>query len=77
MGFSPLPAKLLTLAGFYDLRFLSFVFLIYLIGSYFPATTSLPGWTGLMTAMTLFLSGVSVHDAGRHGPNTCHRIFTS
>jgi hypothetical protein len=32
---------------------LSFVFLIYLIGSYFLHNV-LPGWTGLMTAMTLF-----------------------
>jgi dolichol-phosphate mannosyltransferase len=52
VGFSPLPAKLLTLAGF-TIFGLSFVFLIYLIGSYFLHNV-LPGWTGLMTAMTLF-----------------------
>jgi dolichol-phosphate mannosyltransferase len=52
VGFSPLPAKLLTLLGF-TIFGLSFVFLIYLVGSYFLHNV-LPGWTGLMATMTLF-----------------------
>jgi polyisoprenyl-phosphate glycosyltransferase len=52
IGFSPLPAKLLTSAGF-TIFGLSLISLIYLIASYFLQNV-LPGWTALMTAMTLF-----------------------
>jgi glycosyltransferase involved in cell wall biosynthesis len=52
VGFSPLPAKLLTWTGFVIFG-LSLAFLVYLIGSYFLHDVQ-PGWTGLMTAMTLF-----------------------
>jgi glycosyltransferase involved in cell wall biosynthesis len=52
VGFSPLPARLLTWIGF-AIFGLSFFFLIYLVTFYFLRSVQ-PGWTGLMTAMTLF-----------------------
>lgn len=52
VGFSPLPAKMITWMGF-AIFTLSLLFLVYLVASYFLESVQ-PGWTGLMTAMTLF-----------------------
>jgi dolichol-phosphate mannosyltransferase len=52
VGFSPLPARLLTWTGVTIFAF-SLILLIYLVGSYFLHDVQ-PGWTGLMTTMTLF-----------------------
>ena len=52
VGFSPLPARLLSWIGFAVFG-LSLIFLIYLVASYFLHSVQ-PGWTGLMTAVTLF-----------------------
>lgn len=52
VGFSPLPARLLTWTGF-AIFACSLILLIYLLASYFLHSVQ-PGWTGLMTTMTLF-----------------------
>jgi dolichol-phosphate mannosyltransferase len=52
VGFSALPARLLTWIGF-GIFGLSLIFLVYLVWFYFLHDVA-PGWTGLMTAMTLF-----------------------
>lgn len=52
IGFSPVPAKLLTITGF-TVFGLSLLFIIYLLLTYLFMNVQ-PGWTGLMATMTLF-----------------------
>ena len=52
VGFSQLPARLLTWTGF-AIFASSLILLVYLVASYFLHSVQ-PGWTGLMTTMTLF-----------------------
>lgn len=51
IGFSPLPAKLLTVFGFFML-FASIAAASYIVGEWFWQSVQ-PGWTGLMTTLTL------------------------
>jgi glycosyltransferase involved in cell wall biosynthesis len=51
IGFSPMPAKLLTAFGFFML-FASIAAASYIIGEWFWHSVQ-PGWTGLMTTLTL------------------------
>jgi glycosyltransferase involved in cell wall biosynthesis len=51
IGFSPMPAKVLTAFGFFML-FSSFLVAAYVVTDWFLRDVQ-PGWTGLMTTMTL------------------------
>jgi glycosyltransferase involved in cell wall biosynthesis len=58
VGFSAIPAKILTWTGFATFGF-SVVFMIYLVLYYLMHNVA-PGWTGLMTATTLFFGIVFI-----------------